>query len=477
MSRTIATRRFRLDDQLFFARLSADHNPLHVDPLYARRTLAGGAIVHGVHATLWALDQAMASGLLAGAASLSVKFHKPIHLDRLVRLHRLDAGDGGLVRLGISAGPVLLLDLAVVPGPQGPQGDVPAPGGDEPAFPADPAFASLAGRVGTLPLILDSTAARAAFPYALAALGPLRFAAMLACTRLVGMEIPGLNSLFSSLGVTFEAEAPAGDTRLSYTVERARLPFVPVALKVTAPGMSGMLEAFFRPLPAVQPSLATLTALVQAGEFAGQTALVAGGSRGLGEVVAKLIAAGGGRPIITWRDGEADCERVAGEIRTAGLACETLRLDVLRPAPALAELKRRKLAVSHLYYFATPRIGDAAARLYDAKRLALFQSYYVDAFRTLVTALAAWGPLAAFYPSTVFIDELPRDTADYAAAKSAGETICRHLEKYVPGVAILVERLPKLPTDQTQSVIKAAAAADPAATLLPMLRRMPVSPA
>ena len=59
------TRTFTLDDQLAFAALAGDFNPLHVDPLAARRLIFGEVVVHGVHAVLWALDVASARNLLA----------------------------------------------------------------------------------------------------------------------------------------------------------------------------------------------------------------------------------------------------------------------------------------------------------------------------------------------------------------------------------------------------------------------------
>ena len=45
-------RTFTQDDQLRFAELSGDWNPVHVDPVAARRT-PYGQIVHGVHAVAW----------------------------------------------------------------------------------------------------------------------------------------------------------------------------------------------------------------------------------------------------------------------------------------------------------------------------------------------------------------------------------------------------------------------------------------
>ena len=43
-------------DQERFADVSGDHNPMHLDAILARRTLAGAPMVHGVHLLLWTLD-------------------------------------------------------------------------------------------------------------------------------------------------------------------------------------------------------------------------------------------------------------------------------------------------------------------------------------------------------------------------------------------------------------------------------------
>jgi len=47
---------FTSDDQLAFAKLSGDYNPLHLDPVLARRLLFGRQVVHGLHALLWSLN-------------------------------------------------------------------------------------------------------------------------------------------------------------------------------------------------------------------------------------------------------------------------------------------------------------------------------------------------------------------------------------------------------------------------------------
>ena len=54
----LASRTFTEADQIRFADVSGDRNPMHLDAVKARRTQAGLPVVHGVHLVLWALDAA-----------------------------------------------------------------------------------------------------------------------------------------------------------------------------------------------------------------------------------------------------------------------------------------------------------------------------------------------------------------------------------------------------------------------------------
>ena len=58
-----------------------------------------------------------------------------------------------------------------------------------------------------------------------------------------------------------------------------------------------------------------------------------------------------------------------------------------------------------------------------------------------------------FYPSSVFLDELPLDMIEYCAAKSAGEFICNSLQKKYTSISIDKPRLPRMLTDQTSSIL------------------------
>jgi NAD(P)-dependent dehydrogenase (short-subunit alcohol dehydrogenase family) len=205
-------------------------------------------------------------------------------------------------------------------------------------------------------------------------------------------------------------------------------------------------------------------------EFSGSVALIVGGSRGLGELTAKVIASGGGRVVVTWHSGKEDAERVAQEIRSAGGACETLRYDAREPAAE--QLAPLSDAPTHAYYFATPAIFRPQAQMFVAGRLQEFLSVYVDGFWELSQALRVRQPgISVFYPSTVYVAELERGMTEYAMSKAAGEVLCAEMAASQPPMKVTVRRLPKLPTDQTAS-ITGWETADPLKTMLPIIREV-----
>src|SRR5437870_6761666 len=89
----LSSRRFTHQDQLEFAEISGDWNPMHVDPIAARRTIYGDVVVHGVHALFWALESvAQIAGDRRGLSHLKTEFKRPMYLDDVIscKLLRLD---------------------------------------------------------------------------------------------------------------------------------------------------------------------------------------------------------------------------------------------------------------------------------------------------------------------------------------------------------------------------------------------------
>jgi acyl dehydratase/NAD(P)-dependent dehydrogenase (short-subunit alcohol dehydrogenase family) len=461
----LAQRRFAFADQLKFASLSGDGNPLHLDPEWAADVFPGQPVVHGMHALLWALNEHFATRPGQGLKELAVTFQKPILLGDCVDVER--SIDGGMLTLRVRTEAMLVAQLHAGSA-KGAGPDLPATGAVAPTSRAV-AHEELATAEGTVHLPSTEPLARA-FAHVAGALGVAALRTLAGLSTLVGMECPGLRSMFSGLRVTF-SDANAPDV-LSYRVASVDKRFGLVTIAVEGGGLVGNVSAF---AGRVEPSCGEVDVArwVQAGEFAGQRPLIVGGSRGLGAVTALLLAAGGASPVLTFRRAEAAAEEVRRRIAAIGGTCELLRFDATSPHDASLSVAGLA-AVEQAYYFATPRIFRRRLEPYQASDHADFTSVYVHGFYELIRSLLVGrngAPLRVFYPSSVAVDAPPPELFEYALAKRAGEQVARWLQKKYPGLEVVIERLPRIETGQTLSVMRVSAEA-PHQAMLPIIRRM-----
>jgi hypothetical protein len=76
-----------------------------------------------------------------------------------------------------------------------------------------------------------------------------------------------------------------------------------------------------------------------------------------------------------------------------------------------------------------------------------------------------------WYPSTIFLEQPDPNFAEYTAAKACGEALCAQLAEHLAPLRLIAERLPRLPTDQTQSLTPLVLS-DGVATLRAALERV-----
>jgi NAD(P)-dependent dehydrogenase (short-subunit alcohol dehydrogenase family) len=445
------SRVFTLDDQGVFARLSRDWNPMHLDANFARRTQAGALVVHGIHNLLWTMDTVLRS-LPFDVQNIKVRFQQPLFVDEIAQIKicsrtetmlsvEVLAADAVVATIRLSSEPGKLLGSSARQIATAPR---------QIANAVDLPLEQLAGQTGTVTAGAGGDEIRKLFPALSNAVGASAVEALLATSQIVGMACPGLHSLFAGLDISRDV-ASDGATALGYAVSKTDARFRSLQIDVSGSGIAGRLDAFARLPPPAQPGMTAVSARVSKGAFAGQRALIVGGSRGLGEVTAKILAAGGGYPVITYREGKPEADAVAADIRQAGGQCEIIRYDVLDPAgPQLGGLG----AVDSSYYFATAKIFQRKSALYEPEKLRTFLRYYADGFHDLCTALARdrIAPIGIFYPSTVAIDQAVSGTAEYAMAKGAGEVLAKHLNEFLPNVHVMSRRLPRILTDQTATI-------------------------
>lgn len=132
---------------------------MHVDPVFARRTLFGGQVVHGIHAVLWALEGLGRGGTLA---RLDVRFLVGIDLIQPVEC-RIESDSLANFSLTIWKQGALAVRIKGTYGPEQPEREIPnivPPCGAA----IDLDFDQAATAAGLVPLAFDQREARGLFP-------------------------------------------------------------------------------------------------------------------------------------------------------------------------------------------------------------------------------------------------------------------------------------------------------------------------
>jgi NAD(P)-dependent dehydrogenase (short-subunit alcohol dehydrogenase family) len=200
--------------------------------------------------------------------------------------------------------------------------------------------------------------------------------------------------------------------------------------------------------------------------------LIIGGSRGLGELTAKILASGGGDTIITYAQGRGDAEAVCTAINAGSTTrCSVRKFDLLTDSIESLGIDLNQL--DGIYFFATPRIFRKKRAFFDQQLLDEFLESYVYRFYDLCLFLESRlkRKVRIYFPSSVFVESRPRDFTEYAMAKAAAEVLISDINRTFKNVTVLTGRLPRLNTDQTTSVLKVETESNIGA-MLPVVRSM-----
>lgn len=477
-TRPVGEKTFSQEDQRLFALVSSDFNPMHMDAIAARRLMTGRQVVHGMHILITAIE-CWQNENNAYPVSISCSFGNPVSVGDTV-IFTQHYREANAVAIEASVNGLLCSQVVITTEQEGSQdrldSDSVEPNPSKEIFrfenlenPLEEAAEfHLDRKYAVRPNTADFSIQ---FPQAYRYLGKERVAAISALSYFVGMICPGLHSVFSSVSLDLN-RSEESEGLLTFSVQKydARVGLFDISFQGS---VHGSLKAFLRPSPQKQPSLKHLSEHVVAEEFRGTRSLVIGGSRGLGEITAKILAAGGGDVVITYASGLEDARKVVDEINDGGMSkCEMLKLDLTTDSFDLLGIDRNSLDA--VYFFATPRIARKKAEIFEPRLFQEFCAMYVEKFYELciyLEASTAERKIRVYFPSSVYVSERPKGMTEYAMAKSAAEVLMEEINRSFRKLSVSYTRLPRLNTDQTSSIVKISSESNLEA-LLPVVRSL-----
>lgn len=449
-----------------FADLSADWNPMHVDPEAARRVQFGDTVVHGIHALLAALN-AMCSNISQPAwriVALKANFVGPIFQGSSLNIEIKRAQENEYrIALLANGKTVQQIQFSIESTETG--AAILQKVEYSQALPDHLSITDALSFNYSAMAPWNVNQARALMPALSAAVPDYQIAALLATTHVVGMKCPGIDSVFTGLQVKFLTPTTSPTLSFSACTTSTDERFNSVALLIKSDSFEARIDGLFRQKPVAQPAYEVVKRQVERTAFHTVKALVVGGSRGLGELSVKLLAAGGAQVDFTFARGDKDARRILSELQADGARAACFGFDVTDVSTE--QFARLACDYSHIFYFPSPQIGRNDGP-FDLEKFHRFSQCYVDGMVNLLNHAARvrqkGSALRVVLPSSVFVTEGKKGFAEYIAAKAAAESCLLQICAKQSNWHAVISRLPAMATDQTAG----AASADDVETLAHM---------
>ena len=452
----LGTSKFEVNDQIEFSRFSGDYNPMHIDPVKARRLLYGETVVHGINGVLVAFEkfsEHFNKNFLLN--SINVFFPNPIFLNTTVEYYFTFNKKNGNLNFKVISKSLTCISInsniqfisKIGNNIEGIKNDFP-----NVKTPNKVVKENINNLKGSIELFLKLKILENSFPMLKSTMSNHQISIILSLTRLVGMQCPGLYSVFSHFKIKFNCNNTF-DSNYAYNVDKFDNRFSLVNINLDSSSFNGKIKAFLRSPPVKQPDYLLIKDKLKNICFNNQVALIIGGSRGAGEVTAKILASAGAIVIITYNKGGKDAQMIIDEINSNGGLAYKIKLDILNFNKEFNSDILNKMNITHCYYFATPFIFSGKKGLYSDDLFNNFSTFYISAFYNIVNYFYRKDVNNFFYPSTVAVDDIPDNMLEYSLAKLAGEKMCNKLESDFKSISIYKPRLPRLETDQTVSFL------------------------
>jgi hypothetical protein len=455
----LAKRFFSIEDAHQFSMISGDRNPIHLDTKIARRSVHGECILQGILGVLWGLEVFVSETNII-PTNLKIKFLKPIFFNSEIECK----WDQNTKIIYLEANGFKLFSIQYAEGVLKRSREKVLNKNSSMEYPDNPSFEQCIKMQNSIfPLVGDIGPIDEMFPTIVGKYGKNAIYEFAALSTIVGMKNPGLNSLFIAIDVNFQMSK---HNKSSFSLLSYDSRFNLIKLKFEATTMIGTITALY--LPITKPGLeaSEIKKSISPKIFEEVNALIIGGSRGVGEIVAKIISMGGGRVTITYKVGFADAESIRNEIASEGGLCQIRQFSIDSNPKNLLSSNN----FNQIYYFASPKILNEKSKALEDLEMK-YRKYFITAFQNVCFEIVRLGlKPSIFYPSTSYVSHPEPSYEIYSRIKNQGEIFCKDFSDS-HALKIQSPRLPRIETDQTRSILNEKFE-DPIQILFPLLLKM-----
>lgn len=484
---------FSPDDLELFSSASHDRNPLHTSSDYARKTPYGDRVVFGVLGGLACFNR-LKSRPDFHLSSITLDFINPMFMGVDYTI-KINDEDPRCATAKIYDGRLLLLKMMATFA----EGQITEPESNFHTITprieaANPDTASLSAGFtigGTYsPSLEHLRAIVQRLSIASKGIGVIHVAALMWCSYLVGMEMPGRPALFSRLLLKFAASKKLLAARLSYKAKVAafdkRFDLMRISADIScdeAEVASADLKAFVRQSFPITSNAAIESIMPRSEALRGKVALVVGASRGLGAGLTQVLSLQGGTVLVNFHKSRAEAEQLKGTLSNAPgeialLQGDSSNLSVCQEMERSIELQYRGL--DFLVCNACPPLlplwlePNAVHRIneYVSKSLSLVSSP-MSVFLPVLSASGGW---CVVISSIIAHRQPPAEWPHYVSAKYAIEGLVRVAAVEYPAVSFLLVRSPGLLTVLTSTPLGRQEAIPPEIVAAKIVHRLLSSP-
>lgn len=425
---------FTLDDQLKFSKLSNDLNPIHLSKKKSRRYIYGEVIVYGINAILWGLEKWFEKKTQKKKIkNIEFLFKNPIFLD--TNYDFFFKSEKNSLKISVKKKTKINILACIYFSDINEEISDLKKTKDLLKTPNDKDV--IRQKENKLKIVCSHRQIIAFYPYLSKNLNINLLALLISTSYLVGMEVPGLNSLFSKLKIELNPKYEFSKSTFKVTKHDPRWSLI--IINLNGKGFIGEITCFKRPKAIMQPKIKSFRNKIKKDEFTNINSLIIGGSRGLGELTAKIIVAGGGNAVFTYYHGKTEALEIAKELNIK---------DFFYDSNSSQKIRLHKTCNS-IFFFSTPKILENREKKFDSEQFEFLKNFYLNGIKKILPNIE-YKKIIFVFPSTDFINSNDSSFREYIKAKLE----CENFIKKNKNINFLIERLPQLNTDQNISLIK-----------------------